>query len=140
MTPEEMKRRMKQYALRCIKLALSFPRGPVGEVVGRQLIKCSTSVPANYHSACSARSHADFLNKLGIVEEEADESIFWVDFSADAALAKRELVEDLLREGKEILAMVVASEQTAKANAERRKTTSRSTRCRSAKGESSIGN
>ena len=79
-----MKKRTRAFALRCIKLASSFSRGPVRDVVGRQLIKAGTSVAANYHAACAGRSHADFLNKLGIVEEEADESGFWIDFSVDA--------------------------------------------------------
>jgi four helix bundle protein len=115
MTPQELKQRTRAFALRCIKLAASFPRNKVGDVVGRQLIKAATSVAANYHSACAARSFADFLNKLGIVEEEADESVFWIDFAPDAGLTKRGLVADLLKEGQEILRIVVASEKTAKA-------------------------
>ncbi len=114
MTPDEMKRRTRAFALRCIKLVASFPKGAVGDIIGRQLIKSSTSVAANYRASCVARSHADFINKLGIVEEEADESVFWVDFSTDAGLAKSNLVKELLVEGQEILAIVVASRKTAK--------------------------
>ncbi len=114
MTPEEMKRRTKAFALRCIKLVASFPKGAVGDIIGRQLIKSSTSVAANYRASCVARSHADFINKLGIVEEEADESVFWTDFSVDAGLTKRNLVKELLVEGQEILAIVVSSRKTAK--------------------------
>ena len=115
MTPNEMKKRTRALALRCIKLAGSFPRGPVGDVVGRQLIKSSTSVASNYSASCSARSHADFVNKLGIVEEEADESVFWIDFAPDAGLTKHALVEKLTVEGREILAIIIASQKTAKA-------------------------
>ena len=115
MTPEEMKKRIRSFALRCIKLASSFPRGPVGDTIGRQLIRAGTGSAANYHAACSARSHADFVNKLGIVEEETDESVFWIEFSPDAGLARRERVESLLSEGRQILAIVIASEKTAKA-------------------------
>ena len=87
----------------------------VGDTVARQLIKSSTSVASNYSASCSARSHADFVNKLGIVEEEADESVFWIHFAPDAGLVKRDLVEELVAEGKEILAIIVASQKTAKA-------------------------
>ena len=114
MTPDEMKRRTRAFALRCIKLVASFPKGAVGDIIGRQLIKSGTSVAANYRASCVARSHADFINKLGIVEEEADESVFWIDFSTDADLTKPNLVNDLIVEGQEILAIVVASRKTAK--------------------------
>ena len=114
MTPDEMKRRTRAFALRCIKLVASFPKGAVGDIIGRQLIKSGTSVAANYRASCVARSHADFINKLGIVEEEADESVFWIDFSTDAGLTKQNLVKDLIIEGQEILAIAVASRKTAK--------------------------
>jgi len=114
-TPDEMRKRTRAFALRCVKLVRSFPKAPAGEIIGRQLIKAGTSVAANYRSACAARSHADFLSKLGIVEEEVDESIFWIDFAPDADLTKRSRVEDLLAEGRELLAIIVASEKTAKA-------------------------
>ncbi len=114
MTPEEMKARTKAFALRCVKLVSSFPKGMVADVIGRQLIKSSTSVAANYRACCSARSHADFLNKLGIVEEEADESIFWIDFALEAGLTKKNLVQGLLEEGREIVSIIIASAKTAK--------------------------
>ena len=122
MTPDELKTKIKAYALRCVKLVATFPRAAATDIIGKQLIRSATSVAANYRSACSARSHADFINKLGIVEEEADETIFWIDFAADADLVKRKLVEDLIIEGREILAIVIASQKTAKS---RRKQTSR---------------
>ena len=122
MTPDEMKKRTRAFALRCIKLAGSFPKCPVGDIVGRQLIKSGTSVAANYYAACAGRSHADFLNKLGIVEEEADESVFWISFAPDARLTKQSLVQPLIAEGEEILAIVVASQKTAKARKKTKKT------------------
>ena len=115
MTPDEMKKRTRAFALRCIKLASRLPKSPVGDVVRRQLIRSGTSVAANYHSACAARSHPDFLNKLGIVEEEVDETLFWIDFAPDAGLTKRALVDDLISEAGEILAILIASQKTAKA-------------------------
>ena len=125
MTPDEMKKRTRSFALRCVKLAASFPKGPAGDVISRQLIKSSTSVAANYRAACAGRSHADFLNKLGMVEEEADESGFWIDFAAEAGLVRRQLVEDLVKEGQEILAIVVVSQKTAKRRRKIRKMTER---------------
>ena len=119
MTPDDLKKRTRRFALRCVKLAASFPKNAAGDVVGRQLIKASTSAAANYRAACAARSHADFLNKLGIVEEEADETNFWIDFAPDAGLIRRKLVEGLLIEGQEIVAIIVASEKTAKSTRSR---------------------
>ena len=115
MTPEEMQRRFKHFALRVLKLVATFPRGPVGDVVGRQLVKAATGAAANYRAACIARSRADFVNKMGIVEEETDESNFWIDFAADASLTRRRLVGDLLNEGQQLLSIAVKSRKTAKA-------------------------
>ena len=114
MNEEEMKKRMKAYALRVVKLAASFPNTRLGNVVGYQLTKAGTSVAANYRAVCRARSRADFVAKLGVVEEEADESVFWIDFGADAGLTKRNLVQDLATEGNEIVSIIVASRRTAK--------------------------
>ena len=114
MTPEEMKKRLKDYALRCIKLAASLPSGAPGDVIRWQLTKASTSAAANYRAACIARSRADFVSKLGMVEEEADESVFWVDLATDAQLVKRTLVQGLLVEGEEIVKIVAQSRITAK--------------------------
>ena len=109
MTPAELKRRIRTFALRCLKLVASFPRGAVGEIIGRQLIKACTSAAANYNATCVARSRADFIAKMGIVHEELDESVFWVDFAADAGLSQRPLIEPLLGEGTELLAIVVTA-------------------------------
>ena len=116
MTPEEMKRRTRAFAVRCVKLVASFSKNAAGDIIGRQLIKAGTSVAANYRASCAAWSHADFLNKLGIVEEETDESVFWIDFAPDVGLVKRNRVAGLIAEGQEILAIVIASQKTAKAN------------------------
>ena len=114
MTPEEMKRRLKAFALRCIRLAESFPRTPAGRTIGGQLIRSSTSAAANYNATCLARSRADFAAKMGVVVEEADESVFWIDFASDAGLVKSPLVESLMKEGLEILKIVIASRKTAR--------------------------
>jgi len=120
-TAEALKKRFAQYALRCVKLAEAMPRGPAGGTIGRQLVRAATSVAANYRAACRGRSKAEFIAKLGIVEEEADESLFWIEFAVDGEIVKDALVKDLLEEGREILAIIIASRKTAK----RRKTQQR---------------
>lgn len=79
MTTEELKKRTKKFAVEIIKLTDSYPRSQAGKVVSHQLIRCATSVAANYRAACRARSAADFISKITIVEEEADESLFWLE-------------------------------------------------------------
>ena len=107
--------RSKQFALRVIRLVDTLPRKNLsGDVIGRQLLRSATSVGANYRAACRARSSAEFCAKLGIVEEEADESVYWLELLADGNIVKRELLTDLLNEANEITAMVVSSIQTAK--------------------------
>ena len=114
MNADEMKRRTRGFCLRAIKLCSSLPQDRIADVFARQMVRASTSVAANYRAACLARSRAEFLAKLGIVQEEADESVFWVELAADAGLVKPELVADLIAEGKQILAIVIASRKTMK--------------------------
>jgi four helix bundle protein len=111
-----MKKRLREFAIRCVRLAASFPKGPVGDTVGRQLVRAGTGAAANYRAACIGRSKADFIAKLGIVEEETDEANFWVDLAPDVGLTNRRLVEGLLKEGTELFAIVVQSLKTARAN------------------------
>jgi four helix bundle protein len=114
MTPDELKKRLRGFALRCVKLVFTFPRGPAGETIGRQLTKSSTSSAANYRAACIGRSRSDFIAKMKIVEEELDESVFWIDFAPDCGLVNRQLVVDLLDEGHQLLAIIVSSLKTAR--------------------------
>ena len=111
---EEFKERTKKYALRIIKLAEALPKTKTGDVVSKQIIRCGTSVASNYRAACRAKSDLDFLSKMGIVEEEADESMFWLEIIVDSGLMRRELVLSLLQEGSEVLAIVVSSKITFK--------------------------
>jgi four helix bundle protein len=111
---EELKDRTKKYALRIIKLAEALPKTKTGDVVSKQVIRCGTSVASNYRAACRAKSDLDFLSKMGIVEEEADESIFWLEIIIDSGLMRKELVLSLLQEGNEILAIVISSKITFK--------------------------
>ena len=114
MDKEELKLRTKQFALRVIRLVEALPHGKTADVLGRQLLRSGTSVGANYRAACRAKSTADFIAKMGIVEEETDESIYWMELLVEAGLTKAELLEALMKEGNEILAITVASIKTAR--------------------------
>lgn len=114
MTPDELKDRTKKYALRIIRLTRALPNTPEGWVIGKQILRCGTSVGANYRAACRARSTAEFIAKIGIVIEETDESEFWLEIIIEAGLTKKELVKPLLNETKEILAIMIASINTAR--------------------------
>ena len=112
MDPAEFKRRTKKFALRVPKLCDSLPQSRSGEVLARQLIRSGTSVGANYRAACRALSRRDMLAKLGNVEEEADESLFWMELITEHGLVPPPRMASIMREGDEILAMVVASRRT----------------------------
>lgn len=110
----DLKKRLKDFALRIVRMASSLPKDRIADVFARQIVRSGTSVAANYRAACKARSKAEFIAKLGIVEEEADETVFWIELAADANLVKKEKIEMLLQEGKKICAIVTASRKTAK--------------------------
>lgn len=110
---EELKQRTKEFAHRCVKLAISLPRTKLGRHIEGQLIRCSTSVAANYRASCVAQSKAAFIAKISIVVEEADESAFWLDFIIEEELLKEKLVEPLQDEAKELTAIFIASRKTA---------------------------
>ena len=114
---DELKKRTKEFALRTIKLAEALPDTPVGRVIRGQLLRSGTSVGANYRAAKRAKSNADFISKMGTVEEETDESMYWMELIVEAGLMKEELLSDLYREADEILSMVVASIKTARKRA-----------------------
>lgn len=109
---EELKRRTKAFAHRCVKLAMSLPNTPLGKHIQYQLIKAGTSVGANYRAACIAHSTASFVAKLSIVIEEVDECAFWLEFIIDENLMKRELIEPLFNEANELTAIFVSSRKT----------------------------
>ena|SRR5438034_3483930 len=114
MTQEEMKSRTKQLALRVIRLVESLPKTRTSNVIGGQLLRSGTSVGANYRAACRAKSTADFIHKLAIVEEEADESIYWIELLVESKQVALILVQSLLTEFDEVLSIVVASIKTSK--------------------------
>jgi len=114
MTREEFKTRTREYALRVIKAVDALPNDPVARTIGRQLLRCGTSVGANYHASVRAKSRADFIAKMGIVEEECDESLYWMELLIASGRMKSTRLADLRREGGEILAITVASIKTAR--------------------------
>jgi four helix bundle protein len=113
-TDGELCRRTKAFSLRIIGLANARPDAPVAQVIQRQILKSGTSVGANYRAAMRAKSVADFVAKMGIVEEEADETMYWMELLAESGLVLEERLSALYGEADEILAMVVASIRTAR--------------------------
>jgi len=114
MGQKDLKQRTKEFALRIIRLVQSLPKGRTAEVIGNQLLRSGTSVGANYRTACRARSQADFISQMGIVEQEADESLFWMELLEEAEIVKANKLGDLMKEADEIIAMVVSSINTAR--------------------------
>ncbi len=114
MSPEDFKRRTFEYGVRVVRLVEALPNGDAPRALGRQLLCAATSVAANYRAACRARSRAEFIAKLGIVEEECDESLYWIETLIELAYVKSKVVASLHAEGGEILAMVVSSIITAR--------------------------
>ena len=112
----DLRARTKAFALRVVRMVDCPPGSRSADVIGRRLLRSATSVGANYRAACRARSTAEFLAKMGIVGEEADESEYWLEMLADGGVLPRDRVADLLAEAGEITAMVVASIRTARAN------------------------
>lgn len=114
MTPKELKDRTKRFAVDVIQLCRELPPTLDGRRLGQQLLDAGTSVAANYRASCRARSRAEFIAKLGVVLEEADESLFWLELMTDAKLVTATRVERLMREADELTAIFVTSLRTAK--------------------------
>ena len=125
MDAEDLKKRTKQFALRILRLVAALPNDLQGRTVGGQLVRAGTSVGANYRAACRGRSRAEFVAKLGIVEEEADESAFWLELIIESALLKASLVQPLLDEANELTRIVAVSRVTASKKVNLQKRTSR---------------
>ncbi len=116
MNEEDLKRRTKLFGLRIIKLVAALPRTVVGRTISGQLVRAGTSVGANYRAACRSRSKAEFIARLGVVEEEADESGYWMELIVDSGLMKLELLQPLLAEANELVAIMVSSRISAASN------------------------
>ena len=113
---EELQQRTKQFGLRVMKLCDALPRSHSANVIADQLLRSATSVSANYRSACRARSSADWINKLGVVIEEADESAYWLELIIEGKLLSVVKVAALLKEADELTAIFTASQMTSKRN------------------------
>jgi four helix bundle protein len=126
MTPEELKNRTKEFALRIMGLVDAMPKTTAGRTVGDQLVRSATSVGANYRAACRGRSKAEFIAKLGIVIEEADESAYWLELINASKMLPEQRVNALLKEANELAAIFTASVKSASAN---QKSTIRNKQC-----------
>ncbi|MBA3274133.1 MAG: four helix bundle protein [Chthoniobacterales bacterium] len=113
MDEHEMKERTKRFALRILKLADALPKSRSGNAIANQVVRSGTSVAANYRALCRAKSRADFVNKASIVEEEADESCFWLELMIESDLLPAPRIQPLLTEANELTAMLVATRKTA---------------------------
>ena len=114
MDQTEMKRRTKEFAKEIILLCRKLPNNREGRLIGDQIFRSGTSIAANYRSACRARSRAEFISKLSIVEEEADETLFWLEIIEEIKIFQYAKLDALMKENDEILSIVVASIRTAK--------------------------
>jgi len=120
MTTQELKKRTFQFGVRVITAVEALPRSQTGQILGRQLLRAGTSVGANYRAAARARSRADFIAKLGVVEEECDESAYWMEMILARKLLKPKMLSKLLAEANELLAIAVASIKTARRERKKR--------------------
>lgn len=111
--PELLRQRTKRFGLDAIRLVQRLPWKPETQVIGRQLLRSSTSVGANYRAACRGRSRAEFIAKLGIVVEEADETVYWLELLTESGLASGDSAAKLLNESRELAAIFTASRYTA---------------------------
>ena len=118
-TATELKQRTKDFAIRIFKMADSLPRSTGAQVVGRQVLRSGSSVAANYRAACRARSRAEFVAKLGVVEEEADETLFWFEMLVETGTVPAARLHDLIDEAHQLTAIFVASRKTSKARSNR---------------------
>jgi len=113
MDAEDLKERTKQFALRILKLVEALPNSLQGRTIAAQLVRAGTSVGANYRAACRGRSRAEFIAKIGIVEEEADESAFWLELIIDGAFLNETQVKPLLSEANELTKIMASSRISA---------------------------
>ena len=116
MTEKELKLRTRRFAIDILNFVDKLPNRRSGNIIGNQLGRSASSVASNYRAACRARSHAEFISKIGIVEEEADESTFWLDIISETENSTVELTRPLLNEARELTAIFTATSKTAKQN------------------------
>ena len=112
--PEQLRSRTKQFALRVLKMFQALPKSDEARVIGRQVLRSGTSVGANYRAVCRARSRKEFISKLAVVIEEADETVFWFELLIEGGIVPERKLTALLAEAEELLAIFAASARTAK--------------------------
>lgn len=115
MVDGDLSRRTKNFALRIIRLFGALPKSTEAQIIGKQLLRSGTSVAANYRESCRARSSAEMIAKLGIVEQELDESMLWMELLAESEIVRADLLRDLLDEADQLLRITVASIKTIRA-------------------------
>jgi four helix bundle protein len=113
----ELKSRTFQFATRIVRLVRALPKSVEARAVGSQLVRCGTAVGANYHACCKARSRAEFVAKIGVVEEEANESTYWLELIIATQMLKNSRVQPLLHEARELERIFGKSRMTAKRGA-----------------------
>lgn len=113
---EKLKKRTKDFAIRIVKLYRALPNTGEAKVIGNQFLRSGTAVASNYRASCRARSNAEFIAKIGVVVEEADETVFWLEMLVDCEIFPEAKMKDLLQEANELLAIFAASQNTAKRN------------------------
>ena len=111
---EELRDRTKQFAIRIIRLFQALPKSSEAQVMGKQLLRCGTSVGANYRAVCRSRSKAEFIARIGIVAEEADESVFWLELIEETKILNPKQLEEILKEARQLAAIFSASHKTAR--------------------------
>jgi len=116
MDSDELKQRTKSFGLRVIRLVNALPPNRSADVIGKQLLRSGTSVGANYRSACRGRSRPDFISRINISIEEADESLYWMELLIEAGLVSDSRLSELMQEADELIAILTASAKTARAN------------------------
>ena len=119
MSSDDFRKRTFQFGIRVVRLVQALAKTEVARVIGNQLLRAGTAVGANYRAAARARSRADFVAKMGIVEEECDEALYWLEMLVELQLVDEGRLKDLRTEANEILSIVVASIRTARGNAKR---------------------
>ena len=113
---KQLQDRTKNFAIRVIRAFARLPKDEATRIIGRQFLRSETSLAANYRASCRARSKADFISKISVVTEEADETLFWLEVLVESDLVKRALIESLMSECEELLRIFSASVGTAKFN------------------------
>ena len=119
---EKLKKRTKDFAIRIVKLYRALSNTGEAKVIGNQFLRSGTAIAANYRASCRARSNAEFIAKIGVVVEEADETVFWLEMLVDCEIFTESKMKDLIQEGNELLAIFAASQTTAKKNSPKYKT------------------